>query len=107
MKWSLDHDSALLREISLLIPCVHKKRSSKRGKVWDNIAKSLNSLETSKFYVTQRFVRDRYLLLEKKYKKKVSKNEKASGISSEESEVDQAMDNIIIQFDDADVLHER
>ena len=107
MKWSSNHDVALAREILLFTPWIHRKGSTERGQVWENIAKSLNALETPKFRVSQRSVRDRYQLLEKKHKRKLSDEEKATGISPEDSEIDEAMEDIIAQFEEADLLNEQ
>ncbi|XP_046861642.1 inner centromere protein-like [Xenia sp. Carnegie-2017] len=106
MKWSSSHDIALSREILLFRPWIHRRGSTERGQIWENIAKSLNALEMPKFHVSQRSVRDRYQLLEKKYKRKQSE-ERASGISPEESELDEAMEDIIAQFEEADHLNEQ
>ena len=55
----------------------------------------------------QRSVRDRYAVLEKKYKKKVQDETLANGISCDENEVDLAMDDIVSLFHEADIEHER
>lgn len=107
MKWSRNHDTIFVREILLQTPWMFRKSSPERGEVWAKISISLNAVESPQFHVSQRAVRDRYLLLEKKHKKKVSEEEKASGISPEESEVDKAMADIITQFDEADATNER
>ena len=108
MKWFSNHDVALAREILLFTPWIHRKGATERGKVWENIAKSsINALETPKFRVSQRSVRDRHQLLEKKHKRKLSDEEKAAGISPEDSEIDKAMEGIIAQFEEADHFNEQ
>lgn len=107
MKWSRNHDTIFVREILLFTPWEFKRSSAERGEVWANIAISLNGMESPLFKVTQRAVRDRYLLLEKKHKKKVSDENMASGISPEESEIDQAMGDIITRFEEADAETDR
>ncbi|CAB4033033.1 Hypothetical predicted protein [Paramuricea clavata] len=67
----------------------------------------LNSLQSPIFRVTQRYVHDRYALLEKKYKKKVKEETLASGISCEENEVDIGMNEIVSLFYEAGIEHER
>ena len=57
--------------------------------------------------MNQRSVRDRYAVLEKKYKKKVQDETLASGRSWEENEVDLTMDEIVSLFHEADIEHER
>ena len=73
----------------------HPYRSKERGDVWNNIAIDLNGLDHPRFKVNKRSVRDRLTLLITKYKAKVHKEENASGISCEESELDQALEEII------------
>ena len=107
MKWTELHDEIFVREILLIQPWSSKKASPERGEAWMKIATSLNSLETPTFRVTQRSVRDRYAVLEKKHKKKIRDENLASGISCQENEVDLGMDEIITLFHDADMEHER
>ena len=54
-----------------------------------------------KFKVRTRSVRDRYTLLVKKYKKKWSEEEKASGINPKHTEIDDALLDLIQRFDEA------
>ena len=51
-------------------------------------------------------MRDRYLLLERRFRKKVSEDEKASGTSPEPSEEDVMMEEIVSLFDEADRLND-
>ena len=71
------------------------------------IATSLNSVQSLIFRVNQRSVRDRYAVLEKKYKKQVQDETLGSGISCDENEVDLAIDEIVSLFHEADIEHER
>ena len=52
-------------------------------------------------------MRDRYTLLEKKHKKKGQEEERASGISPEESQLNSALEAIINHFKEADVENDR
>ena len=54
------------------------------------------------FKVTTRSVTDRYALLLKKYKKMWSEEEKASVINPKDTEIDDALLNLIQRFDGAD-----
>ena len=54
------------------------------------------------FKITTRSVRDRYNLLVKKYKKKWSKEEKASGINPKHTETDDVLLDLIQRFNEAD-----
>ena len=83
-------------------PWQHKKGSSDRGETWARLAANLNKCSQLIFRVTQRSLRDRYLLLERKHKKKVCDEEKASGISPEETEFDQLMNEIVDLFEESD-----
>ena len=88
-------------------PWIHKRGSTERGLVWGKIANSLNTFKNPTFRVTQRSVRDRYALLEKKHKLKLQLEEQASVISPDETEVDRALDDITIQFKEADAENDR
>ena len=50
----------------------------------------------------KRAVRDRYALLSRKYKKKMTEEERASGISPEMSEIDKLLEQIIERFEESD-----
>ena len=87
-------------------PWQHKKGTVERGEAWGNLACHLGRLIDPVFRVTQRSVRDRYLLLERRFRKKVSEDEKASGTSPEPSEEDVMMEEIVSLFDEADRLND-
>eukprot|EP00794_Sanderia_malayensis_P000660 gene660-1328_t len=87
----------------MMLPCVGKflcknpagsRGSRARGQVWDSIAKALISSGHCRF-VDQRAVRDRFVKLEKTFKKKMALELRASGIDAERSELDQAMEEIV------------
>ena len=101
MKWTEAHHIFFLKETFQFQLWQHKKGSVERGEVWGNIACHLG-----RFRVTQRSVRDRYLLLERRFRKKVSEDEKASGMSPEPSEEDKMMEEIISLFYEADRLND-
>ena len=90
----------------LFHPWQRKKGSVERGEVWGNIACHLGRSSDPVFRVTQRSVRDSYLLLDRRFKKKVSEDEKASGASPELSEEELMMEEIISIFDEADRLND-
>ena len=88
-----------MREILLFEPWIQKHGSTERGLVWKRIAESLNQLQEPLFRVDDRACRDHYKLLEKKFKKKVSDENRATGIAPpEESEVDVVIRDIMEQF---------
>ena len=107
MKWTYDHNIIFVREILLQAPWLHSYGTTERGEVWSKIADNLNAMEKPSFKVTQRSVRDRYSHMEKSHKTKVAHEERASGICPEESEVDQAMEEIIQLFEYHDRENEK
>ena len=95
-----------LKEILQIQPWQHKKGSVESGEVWGNLACHLGRSSDPVFRVTQRSVCDRYLLLDRRFRKKVSEDEKASGTSPEPREEDVMMEEIISLFDEADRLND-
>ena len=95
-----------LKEILQIQPWQHKKGSVESGEVWGNLACHLGRSSDPVFRVTQRSVCDRYLLLDRRFRKKVSEDEKASGTSPEPREEDVMMEEIISLFDEADGLND-
>ncbi|XP_044179772.1 capping protein inhibiting regulator of actin dynamics-like [Acropora millepora] len=95
MEWTDKHDITLGREVLVMYPYQYPYRSKERGDVWNNIAINLNGLDHPRFKFSKRSVRDRLTLLITKYKAKIRKEENASGISCEETELDQALEEII------------
>lgn len=93
IEWSESHDLALCGEVLLLEPFRYPKRSKERGEIWGRIA-HLNSVNSSKFKVSKRSVRDRFTLLQTKYKEKIREEERASGIDCEETQLDAALEEI-------------
>ena len=94
MEWSENHDLALCGEVLLLEPFKYPKRSKERGEIWGQIALNLNSVNSPKFKVSKRSVRDRFAMLQTKYKEKIREEERASGIDCEETQLDAALEEI-------------
>ena len=95
MERSEKHDVVLCREVLVMEPYQHPYRSKERGDVWNQIALNLNGLDHPKFKVNKRSVRDRLTLLITKHKAKLRQEENASGIDCDETELDQAIEEII------------
>ena len=93
MAWSEQHDILLCREILHNQPLQCQERSVVG---WNCCCIEL----TSK--VTSRSVRDRYGLLDKKYKTKWNEEEKSSGTNPDFTELDGALMGLIQRFDEAD-----
>ena len=102
MLWTEEHDKMLIREIFLYEVWEYRHGSQERGQLWENIADSRNKLHNPQFRVTQRSVRDRFAVLVKNHKAKKKEEDRASGISPEQSEVDDGMLQLIEHFDQAD-----
>ncbi|XP_022794182.1 probable serine/threonine-protein kinase DDB_G0267686 [Stylophora pistillata] len=104
MKWSEEHDLMLCREVLLLEPFKHPRQSKERGKIWGEIALSLNGISSPNFKVSKRSVRDRLTLLLAKYKEKMTKEEQGSGIAcDDETEIEIALSEIIEKEQAADL----
>ena len=85
MEWSEEHDVLFLREMLARNIFGAKKGSPAHGLAWETIVDSLNEIHSPKFQLKdKKAVRKRWNLLRKKFSKKMSEEEKASGISMEE-----------------------
>ena len=103
MTWTEEHDTLLCREILVEEPFSYRHGSRERGKCWDRIAEFLNKIELPKFSVDQRAVRDRYVKLEKAFKRKTREELRASGIAPDEpTELDQALEEINARSENAE-----
>ena len=95
MEWTEQHENILCQEILVLEPLKAKKGSIARGQIWVKIANNLNSLQHPQFRVTKRSVRERYTLLSDKFRAKMRDEEKASGIDTDLSDVEKALEEIV------------
>ena len=97
MEWTEDHDVILLREILASDLFSFKKGSVARGERWESITEKLNQVKTLSFHLKdKRAVRDRWVLLQKKYKAKMHQEETASGISVDDmSEIDVLLEELV------------
>ena len=85
MEWTDEHDVLFLREMIASDLFTHKKGSPDRGKVWEGIVDRLNSVQYPNFSLKdKRGVRDRWSLLQTKFKRRIREEEKASGIIPDE-----------------------
>ncbi|XP_022784109.1 uncharacterized protein LOC111324742 [Stylophora pistillata] len=75
-------------------PYRHKARTVKRGKVWQKVADNLNSQAILKFLVTKKSVREHLKLLLDKYRAKMQKERRDSGVEVEETELDRTLEDI-------------
>ena len=93
MEWTDQKDILFLREALVSDLYETRKGSPERGKVWDIIASHLNKLNKG-FTVNKRSLRDRLNLLQTKFKAKTREEERASGISPEQSEIDTLLEEL-------------
>ena len=105
MRWTAEHDTLFLRELLVHEPYQYRKGSAERGKLWEQLADALNRIPNIYFRVSQRSVRDHLKTLMDNYKRKVREEDRASGISPDESEIDVALADIIERFEQADEEH--
>ena len=93
MEWSEKKDILLCHEVLQLEPYREKEKTVGRAQAWEKIANNLN--KRAEFKVNKRSVRDHYMVLVEKFKKKTSQELKASGISPEPTELDRLLEEII------------
>lgn len=97
MEWTEEHDVLMLREMLSSGVFSFKKGSVSRGEAWDSIAEKLNEIESPKFLIKdKRGVRDRWLLLGRKWKIKIRNEESASGIAvGEQTEKEALIEELV------------
>ena len=105
MPWSAKHDELLCREILVVDPFTGaKQRTVQRGAKWDLVAENLSKIQDIYSKVSQRSVRDLYKtyynLLAKQLRVKLQKEKSASGIQTNISEIEHALEEII-EIEDA------
>ena len=89
MEWTEQHVLVFLREMVASDIFYYKKGSPDRVRIWEGIQQRLNSVERPKVVLKdKRAVRDRWNLLQSKFRKRIADEEKASGIDVEMSERD-------------------
>ncbi|CAH3104980.1 unnamed protein product [Pocillopora meandrina] len=87
MEWTDDHDILLLREMIASELFQFKKGSPDRGKIWESIQERLNKLDNPKFMIKEkRGVRDRWNLLQAKFKRTFSAKDKKKSDDKEAAE---------------------
>ncbi|XP_065067933.1 histone-lysine N-methyltransferase, H3 lysine-79 specific-like [Rhopilema esculentum] len=102
MIWTEEHNIMLCREVLVVEPYKFKLGSRERGHCWDTVAKNLNGLAHPSFMVDKRAVRDHFLKLIRDFERKMAKEQRASGIATEMSELDEAVETIIGRMERAE-----
>ena len=107
MKWTPKHDLELVKEMLAERPFDYPKGSREIGAVWKKIMSNLNSKAEINFTLnTIRAVRDRYQLLETKFKRNMQKELNASGVAVEPTEFDEAMEDLVEYFENQEATAE-
>ena len=104
MSWTTEHDVLLCREILVEEPYKFKHGSRDRGKKWEKIAQNLNAVDRLYFSVDQRAVRDRFMKIERAFKRKIAKEGRTPTGNPFPTEIDQLMEDIT-EFSEA--AHEK
>lgn len=105
MIWSDNHDILLCREILASDPFANTRKGTiQRGKLWKIIAHNLSGISEPPFKadLDQRSVRDRYTKLSNKLRAKLKYEKKASGIATDMTEIETALEEIIEKEDAAE-----
>ena len=97
MEWTDQLDVPFCREVIAFELFTHKPGSKERGKCYDRIAESFNAVKDVYFKLDQRALRDRIKKLLKLHVRKRNREEKASGMEVEHSELDDLMLDIYDQ----------
>ena len=79
-----------------------KKGTVARGTKWEEVAENLNKIQQVYFKVHKRAVRDRYNLLSRDLRDKLKREEKESGIETDLTEVEMALEELIEKEDAAE-----
>lgn len=103
MIWTDEKDTILGRELLLADPFQFKEKTRERGQGWQAIADKLNNITETSFSVSARAVRERFTLLQSRWKKKERMELNGSGISPEVTELDILLEEIILKIKE----HER
>ena len=100
MKWDDKKDNQLIKEMFVARPQEYKSGSVQRGSAWEEIVKILNLLDVF-FLVNQGSLRDRYSNLVCN-NKQTHKEENASGINSEHTEMDDFFEELDSLFKESE-----
>ena len=102
MEWTEEHDLQLLIEMRASNVFSFKKGSPERGRIWERITDTLNSEKTLKFCLKdKRGVRDRWNLLQGKFKRKRREEEGGSGLAVDEPSQKDVLIEELCELEDA------
>ncbi len=107
MIWTDLHDEMLRREINVVdVFTGTKKGTVKRSEKWGEVVENLSAVRCLHFKVDKLAVRDRYNLLHSTYQRKLKKEETASGVAVEMTEVERALEFVMEKEDAAEQLQQ-
>ena len=104
MQWTWEHDILLCREVLAQEVYNQKLGTNEAGRLWDEIAKKLRGCQTVRFKsnLSQRAVRERFNLIQGRFKENEKTQLAASGISvPEQDEIDVLLEDIAERERDA------
>ena len=104
MVWDDTKDELLCRKVLLFEPYQFKPRTRERGNAWKAIAENLGACATVYLKVDSRAVRERLGIITAKYKSKKKEQLAASGISPEQTPLNEALEEIIERMDEAEKI---
>lgn len=93
--WSDEMDEVLLKEVILYEPYQFKCRTKESGNAWKAISESLSRFHPVFINIDSRACREWFTLLKTRRENELKLEEKASGISPDETEKNRALDEII------------
>ena len=90
-------DVVLLKEVILYEPYQYKMRTKESGNAWKAIADTLSNCQPifTHVWLDPRSCRERFNLMKSKREMELKREEKASGISPEDTEKNRALDELI------------
>ena len=95
MEWSKAKDVLLAKEVLYLEPFLFKERTAQSVQAWQDFVNNMKNYPGKFAKLTSRGAKDHIALLIKNHKKKNADEQKATGISPEQSEMDNILEEII------------
>ena len=107
MAWTDQHNVLFCREVVAFDLFTHKPGAKEHGQCYDQIKEILNAVKDVYFKVYQRALRDRIKKLLKLHVSKRNREEKASGVEAEHSELDDLIFDIYEQHKQIEMKHQK
>ena len=98
MEWTDEHDVLMLREMIVSDVFSFKKGSVSRGDAWDSVDEKLNQIDSPQFRIKdKRGVRDRWVLLRRKFRSQIREEQAASGVVVEDLTEKEVLIEVLIE----------